>query len=188
MQLGLASVWHRKSKRKLSALHHSIHKFNANNTVVGVRGVDGSFKQDWPQLTDKAGATETWRLSLKAAFGTSGATCTTSPDHMKKKAKREVTTVINTPLFLRVRWKCSLLRNLLKKALRESQGHWKSNAGRPFNTATAPGWPNNVFISTVFEDCSSQRCLQWWETWYLNYQRGIKYIMVYSYNGIPKGD
>lgn len=59
--------------------------------------MDGSFKQDWPQLTDKAGETETWRLSLKAA-GTSGATCTTSPDHMKKKQK-EATTVINTPLF-----------------------------------------------------------------------------------------
>ena len=88
MQLGLASVWHRKSKRKLSALHHSIHKFNANKTVVGVRGVDGSFKQDWPQLTGKAGATETRRLSLKAAFGSSGATCTTSPDHMKKKSKK----------------------------------------------------------------------------------------------------
>lgn len=56
------------------------------------------------KLTDKAGATETWRLILKAAFGTSGATCTTSSDHMKKKkAKREATTVINTPLFSQVR-------------------------------------------------------------------------------------
>lgn len=40
------------------------------------------------KLTDKAGATETWRLILKAAFGTSGATCTTSSDHMKKKSKK----------------------------------------------------------------------------------------------------
>lgn len=52
------------------------------------------------KLTDKAGATETWRLILKAAFRTSGATCTSSPDPMKKKkAKREATTAINTPLF-----------------------------------------------------------------------------------------
>ena len=142
------------------------------------------------KLTDKAGVTETWRLILKAAFGTSGATCTNQPrsHEKKKKAKREATTVINTPLCSQVRWKRSLLRNLLRRALRESQGHWKRNTGGPFNAATAPGWPNNVFISTVFEDCSSQHCLQWWETWYLNYQRGIKYIMVYSYNGMPKRD
>lgn len=47
MQLRLASVWLRKSKRKLSALYHSIHKFNANNKGGWVAG--GSFKQDWPQ-------------------------------------------------------------------------------------------------------------------------------------------
>lgn len=52
------------------------------------------------KLTDKARVTETWRLILKAAFRTSGATCTTSPDPMKKKAKREATTAINTPVFL----------------------------------------------------------------------------------------
>ena len=39
------------------------------------------------KLTDKARVTETWRLILKAAFRTSGATCTTSPDPMKKKQK-----------------------------------------------------------------------------------------------------
>ena len=41
------------------------------------------------KLTDKAGVTETWRLILKAAFGTSGATCTNQPrSHEKKKSKK----------------------------------------------------------------------------------------------------
>ena len=82
----MASVWLRKSKRKLSALHHFIH---ANNTVVGVGGVDEVLNKTGHKLTDKAGATQTRRLILKAAFGTSGATCTTSPDHMKKKKSKK---------------------------------------------------------------------------------------------------
>ena len=188
MQLGLASVWHRKARGNfLPFITPSINSMQ-------IRQWWGW--GEWMEVLNKIG--HSWQIRLgRQKHGDlvskqlSGALVPPAPPALitwKKKAKREATTVINTPLFSRVRWKCSLLRNLLKRALRESQGHWKSNAGRLFNTATAPGWPNNVFISTVFEDCSSQRCLQWWETWYLNYQRGIKYIMVYSYSGIPKGD